>query len=153
MGNRKGLFLILVVGIAGLAQLFVVGRGYAIPFLASVWAMRDDPAWQRAAMVQEGEEFAAFIAFLRSQIPEDARVILPPIKPERSIAHVGFMQYFLYPRDIHNCGVNEVDDCILRVVGKNTFIVGLPDFPPRELALRSKHFIGFRDDYGVFAPR
>ena len=146
-------WLLVAAGLAGLFQLYVVARGYAIPLLEITWAMRVSPAWERAAVLQEDEEFAAFIGFLREHIPEDARVILPPSKPERPLAHVGFMQYYLFPREIHNCGVNEVDDCILRVTGRNTYILALPDFPPRKLALLSKRFVGFRDDYGVFVPK
>lgn len=153
MVARLSRWLLLAAGLAGLFQLFVVGRGYALPFLEATWSMREKPAWQRAAILQEGEDFAGFVAFLRSQVPEDARVILPPNKPQRPLAHIGFMEYFLFPRDIHNCAENEVDDCILRVAGRNTFILGLPDFPPRELAERSKRFIAYHDGYGVFAPK
>jgi hypothetical protein len=138
---------------AGVFQLGVVARDYMGPLLGMTWEMRALPAWHRAALVQEGEAFAGLVSFLRDEIPEGARVVLPPTRPERPVAHIGFMQYFLFPRDIHNCGYNEVDDCILRVVGPNTYVIGLPDFPPRELALRSKRFIQFQDDYGVFAPR
>jgi hypothetical protein len=145
--------LLLVAGLSGLFQLYVVARGYAIPLLGVTWAMREDPAWERAAVLQEGQVFAGYIAFLRSHIPKEARVILPPTRPQRPLAHIGFMQYYLFPRDIHNCGYDEVDDCILRVVGRNTFILGLPDFPPRELAELSKQFVPYQDDYGVFIPK
>ncbi len=153
MAAKLSRWLLLAAGLAGLFQLVVVGRGYVVPLVEATWVMREKPAWQRAAILEEGEGFAGFVDFLRSQIPEDARVILPPNKPQRPLAHVGFMEYYLFPREIHNCGENEIDDCILRVVGRHTFILGLPDFPPRELALRSKQFIAYDDDYGVYAPK
>ena len=145
--------LLVAAGLAGLFQLYVVARGYAIPLLEVTWGMRDDPAWERAAVLEEDEDFASYIAFLRSHIPEDARLILPPSRPARPLAHIGFMQYYLFPRDIHNCGYDEIDVCILRVTGGNTFILALPDFPPRELAELSKRFVPYRDGYGVFAPK
>jgi hypothetical protein len=151
--GRRDQLLLALAGIAALVQLGILARDYAVPSLASIWAMRGAPAWERAALFEEGEEFAGFVAFLRSVVPPDGRVILPPTRPERPVAHIGFMQYYLFPRDIHNCGYDEVDDCILRVVGRNTFILSLPDFPPRDLALQSKRFIPYSGDYGVFAPR
>lgn len=148
----RKLFLV-IAALSALIQLILVGRDYAVPLIQTAWTARHAPAWQRAAALQEDEDFAGFIAFLRQNIPEDARVILPPNKPERPLAHIGFMQYYLFPREIHNCGVNEVDDCILRVTGRNTYILGLPDFPPRALAQQSKRFVGYHDDYGVFVPK
>ena len=151
---EKARFAFLVaVGLAGLAQVWIVGHDYAIPTASDSWAMRGLPAWERTALFQEDEDFAGFISFLRLQIPEDGRLILPPRRPERSLAHVGFMQYFLFPREIHTCGLNEVDDCILRVTGRKTYIISLPDFPPRDLAERSKRFVPYSGDYGVFVPK
>jgi hypothetical protein len=144
---------LVVAGLAGLLQLLVVGGDYALPAISDSWVRREMPAWERAAIFEEGEDFAGLIAFLRTQIPEDGRLILPPSQPQRLLAHVGFMQYFLFPRDIHNCGVGEVEACILRVVGSKTYILALPDFPPRGLAERSKYYIPYSDDYGVFAPQ
>ena len=148
----RRLFLVLAA-LSAFFQLILVARDYAVPLIQTAWTARQEPAWQRAAELQEDEDFAGFIAFLRQSIPEDARVILPPNKPERPLAHIGFMQYYLFPRDIHNCGVNEIDDCILRVTGRNTYILGLPDFPPRALAHQSQRFVGYHDDYGVFVPK
>ena len=151
--NVRRATLIILVGLSGILQAWILARSYVVPLLVESTAMGDAPAWERAAILQEGEDFAGFISFVRTHVPESARVILPPTKPERPLAHIGFMQYYLFPRDIHNCGYDEVDDCILRVVGRNTFILGLPDFPPRELALLSKRFIPYRDDFGLFVPK
>ena len=151
--NIRSATLIILVGLSGILQAWILARSYAVPLLRESMSMGDAPAWERAAILQEGEDFARFISFVRAHVPEGARVILPPRKPERPLAHIGFMQYFLFPRDIHNCGYDEVDDCILRVVGRNTFILGLPDFPPRDLAELSKRFISYRDDFGLFVPK
>ena len=51
------------------------------------------------------------MSFVRETTPDDARIILPPRLPRRTTAHVALMQYFLYPRDIHNCGLAEVEAC------------------------------------------
>jgi hypothetical protein len=152
LAELRRVFLV-VAGLAGLFQLLVVGGDYALPAILDSWALRQLPAWERAAIFEEGEEFAGFISFLRSQVPEDGRVILAPAQTQKRLAHIGFMQYFLFPRDIHNCGAEEVDECILRVVGPRTYIMALPGFPPRDLAERSKRYVPFTDEYGVFAPK
>ena len=153
MSPKLRLLLKVVVGVAALAQLFLLSGGYLKGAMRDLWATRDLPAWERVALWQGGEDFAGYISFLRDHIPEGARVIIPPWQTRIPFGHVGFMQYLLYPRDIHNCAIDEVDTCILRVTGVHTFILGLPWFPPRELAERSKRFILYRDDYGVFAPK
>jgi len=153
LGDRRRLGLAVVVGLAGLFQIQLIARSDVWPVTSQWWEIRQLPAWQRAAVLDQGEDFAGYVAFLRSEIPEDARVILPPLLPEGPFSHIGYMQYFLFPRDIHNCGFDEVDACVLRVVGGNTFILGLPWFPPRELAERSKRYIPYRDGFGVFVPK
>jgi hypothetical protein len=143
----------LVVAATGVFQAHIVVTGYAVPTLRRLWSMRDLSSWQRAALFEQGEEFAGFVAFLRSEIPEEARVILPPLLSPRAVAHTGLMQYYLFPRDIHNCGAEEVEACILRVTGRRTYILAVPEFPPRELAEKSKRFVSYRDGFGVFVPK
>lgn len=145
--------LMLVVAVVGIWQAHIVVTGYAGPILRRLWSMRDLPSWQRAALFEQGDEFAGFVAFLRSQIPEDSRVILPPLLSPRAVAHTGLMQYYLFPRDIHNCGAEEVEACILRVTGRTTYILAVPEFPPRELAEKSKRFVSYRNGLGVFVPK
>jgi hypothetical protein len=144
--------LLLVCGAAIYQGVWLTDR-VAVPNWEAIWPIRNLPAWQRSAILVDGEELAGYLGFLRANIPEDARVILPPLFPQRPVAHVGLMQYYLFPRDIHNCGFGEVEECTLRVVGAHTYIIGLPDFPPVELALRSKRYIPYRDGLGVFAPK
>lgn len=151
--NRGRSILAWAVAIIVLSvQVRNVITTYASYQFERVLQLRNMPAWQRSALMQGGD-IGYYIEFLNAHIPEDARVILPPRLPPRPVAHVGFMQYYLFPRDIHNCGMNEVDECIRRVSGSNTFILAVPGFPPRELAEQTKDFIRFRDNYGLFAPR
>ena len=142
----------ILLGIALIVQTRSLITRYIQPVIRSAWAIRDLPAWKRSAHLLGGSHFAGYIDFVRANSPEDARIILPPRQPVRNVAHVGLMQYFLFPRDIHNCGTNEVEECVLRVTGSNTYILGLSDFPPRELAERSKVFVPYDDELGIFAP-
>jgi len=131
-------------------RLTIVGRG--MPIARRLWDLRFKADWERSALLQPGD-VAGFVGFLRQQVPEDGRLILPPNIPQRPFAHVGYMQYYLFPRDIQNCGHDEVEACVRRIGGAKTYIMALPDFPPRALASEKLRFIPYRDDMGVFAPR
>jgi hypothetical protein len=145
---------VALIGLVLLAafQLRVLFLTYAEAFSLRLWDLRFKTAVERSALLQGGD-VAGFVDFLRENVPEDARLILPPNYPLRPFAHIGYMQYYLFPRDIENCGYDEVNACIRRVTGPNTYIMALPDFPPRALAEESKRFIPFTDDMGVYAPR
>jgi hypothetical protein len=148
---REVILLVALVGSVAI-QGYRAYEAQLRPTMEVVQSLMGLPAWQRAAIILEGEEFAGYLEFLRTEIPDDARVILPPRVPFRPVAHVGFMQYFLYPREIHNCGVNEVDACVLRVGGRTTYIVAVSDFPPPEHAQVTKCFVEFDEAFGVWVP-
>ncbi len=152
-GSRMMSVVLLLLSAALIVNLVTIARSYAAPTLKQVWQLRDSPAWERAAYLLEGRRFGGFVSFVRETTPDDARIILPPRLPPRTTAHVDLMQYFLYPRDIHNCGIAEVEACVLRVRGSNTYILSVKGFPPRDLAEESKHLIPYQDELGVYAPR
>ena len=147
------LLLVLMVTSVLAIQINALIRSGILHTARSAWNMRDYPAWERSATMLGGRDFAGYIRFLRDETPADARIILPPQIPVRPIAHVGLMQYFLFPRDIHNCGISEVEACVLRVSGPNTYILAVQGFPPKHLAELSKYIIQYEDELGVYAPR
>lgn len=149
----RGTFPVLLLAAAIGFQLFTIAKDYALPWGSRVIRTWNLPAWERTALYLGGEEFAAYIGFLRQQVPEDGRVILPPRLPLSNFSYVGYVQYYLFPRDIHNCGVNEVEACVERATGSNTYILAIDDFPPVELASLHKRLVSFNDHLGVFVPR
>lgn len=154
----RGKFLrVIIMGafaVACLLQIGVLARAYIRPIGFKIWDLRSRPAWERAAVLLEGDRFAGHIGFIRQHVPDDGRVILPPLKTYAPYEHVGFMQYFLFPRDVHNCGHAETEEaCVRRMGGETTYIIGLDYFPPREAALETKKFLRYQDELGVFAPR
>lgn len=155
MGSSRWLrsATLLAIMIALAFQINTLVRTGILHTARSAWNMRENPAWERSATMLGGQDFAQYIRFLRDKTPEDSRIILPPQIPVRPVAHIGLMQYFLFPRDIHNCGIREVDACVLRVSGPKTFILAVEGFPPRDLAELSKFLIQHEDELGVYAPR
>lgn len=97
--------------------------------------------------------FGDYVAFMRREIPESARVVLPPRDSMFPYTHVGLMQYFLFPREVVNCGVGEVEACLERVRGPGNYLVAVGRFPPQDQAQATKQFISFDDERGLYAPR
>jgi hypothetical protein len=150
MLRQKWLILVFISVIAiqlYLLVTFIISAGH------QVWLMRDMSPIQKSAMMTWTKEFSDYIGFLNNVIPEDAKVIIPPNNSGLPLDNVGYIQYLLFPRDIHNCGQNEIEACILRVTGSNTYILANSNFPPKELAEQSKTYIKFSDGYGVYVPK
>ena len=137
---------------AAALQVWLVLDRQVLPGIARFARLHDRPAWERSAVGLNGEEFAAYIGFLRRQIPEDGKVILPPRIPVQAVAHVGLMQYYLFPREIHNCGANEIVACVERATGKSTYLMAVRGFPPRDLASKNRQYVSFNEDRGVYLP-
>ena len=138
---------------AAVGQAVLGWRMSLYPTYTAAMRNPESPAWYRSAVLLEGREFAEFVGFIRQTVPSDARVILPPRLPLRPISHSGFMQYFLFPRDIHNCGISEVEACIRRVTGSKTYIVAVEGFPPADVQPSGKDFVEFDGTTGVYVPR
>jgi len=142
----------VILGVAIVVGAISTYVSYVQPLTESLVELGPRSERERAAVLMEGERFAEFVAFIRANTSEDARIILPPNFPQQPVAHIGLMQYFLYPRDIHNCGVNEVEECVMRVTGENTYILAVGGFPPPGIAELHKDLIPFDDTRGLYAP-
>jgi len=134
-------------------QVSRVITGSILPVGQRAWSERSRTALARSAAIFDGDTFADYMVFLREVIPEDAKVILPPHEPVQNMANIGLMEYFLMPRELHNCGIAEVEACILRATGPTSYIVTAWQFPPQGIAEQVKDFVPFRDGLGVYVPR
>jgi len=152
--SRRSLYWasVALLGLSVLYQGLISWDGYMKPELQRVRGIWSLPAWERTAILLEGQHFLEYVRFLRRIVPEDGRVILPPRQLPSAFSNIYYAQYYLFPRDLHNCGNNEVEACIERVTGSNTYIVALGNFPPRGIAARHKIYVPFDDEIGVFVP-
>jgi len=113
----------------------------------------EEKGLERSALLERGSDGRDLIMFLVANIPEDASVLLPPSAWPQWYAHVGFMQYFLYPRTIHNCGKDEIVACIARMNPSTTFYIPrFYGFPPPELLDDSWEYIPQSPDFGLYIP-
>jgi hypothetical protein len=146
-------FFLVVLFAACLIQLYLLWGSYLDRMLDKLSAIRGYNAVQRSAIIHEGFEFAGYMDFLSETIPLDAKVILPPHQPPQILDNFGFVEYFLMPRQLHNCGSDEVEACVLRMTGEDSYIIVAGSFPPAEVARQVKTFIPYKNGLGVYAPR
>ena len=144
----QALFILVV-----LVQIWNLANGYVIPYGKRVWKLKGNSALDRSAIIRVGGEFSEYMDFVRNTVPEDSKVIVPPRKPIQTLSHIGFVEYFLMPREIHNCGEDEVRECVLRMTGEHSYILVGGEFPPKELAEQVKEFLPFKDGLGVYIPK
>lgn len=153
MNPRIRVLLLLLITVLLGYQAIVSWTSYIRPTATIVWSLRREPAWVRTGSILLGDRITGHLGFMRETVPEESRVILPPHSGGGVYEHIGLMQYFLGPRDIVNCGRNEVEACVLRVSGESTYILAAGNFPPHDVAEESKRYIEYDNDLGVYVPK
>ena len=107
------------------------------------------PAWWRGAKVYQGRKFAQYIQFLRANIPDSGRVILPPAQiSSKALGATPLMQFFLTPRTVVNCTDLA---CVKDLSLQNSYVLVIGDFPGAEALARGRQQM-FDADWGVLLP-
>ena len=148
----RGWITAILLSIALIVQIRIITNNYVQPLIRQLPTLANESAIIRSATILHGVEFAEYIEFVRANVPENARVLLPPNKPVQPMANVGLMQFYLFPRELHNCGVDEVDACLQRNEDSDFFILTAWKFPPEEWTSRNRQFIQHNEESGVYAP-
>jgi hypothetical protein len=137
--------LVLCVLIQGIFLLSVLPRQ-----ILEVWKTIGGSAVWRGANFSQGQKFADYIRFLNQNIPENARVVLPPIdQGSKALATTPLMQFFLVPRQVLNC--NDLV-CAQNLSRENTYILIVNDFPGRGVEQNPQQRIMFDQTWGVLLP-
>lgn len=151
-GQTVALVLLLLVT---LMQVRLLTVDFIWPRLIRGWEVRGYTAWERSALLSEGQDFLQFLSFLRDTIPESGKAVLPPrsyVSRAGTFTEIGFLKYFLFPRQVLNCG-EPVEDCVRALTGPTSYIVAVGGFPPEEAAEAIKDYIPFQEGKGVYVPR
>jgi hypothetical protein len=124
------------------------------PLVARIVSYRDLSARTRGVHIAFGEQLGSFVEYLESEVPYDARVVIPPQEIDSTLGNVGLVQYFLFPRDIVNCPAGpDLAECVRSMVGDRTFILRAGEFPePRDVP-SSKTYLPFNTELGLYRPR
>jgi hypothetical protein len=150
LGWIKSNALILILAIAAASQLAFILTGAIPKPTQAIWRERNASAPWRSASILFGDEY---IEFVKAIVPEDGLVIIPKEEQVWNFGNVGLMQYFLFPRQIADCPIADLEECILSLKGSNSYVLA-PDltFPPREYADQVKRYIPFKGDRGLYVP-
>lgn len=149
--SRWGLHFVIGVGI--LIQTGIIIQHQVLPWERRMRGVREMPAWERGARLSFGDEFADYIGFLRDNIPEESKVIVPPLEVDPSLSNEGLMQYFLFPRTVINCPrIEDAEACLDLFSGERTYFLYVAGFPPQDKAKRTRDLWLFREYLGVFTP-
>jgi hypothetical protein len=144
----------VILGVGALVQVILLLKFVILPLATNIWHVRDLPNIERSARLAFGDEFAEFIDFVKDQVPLDATVIIPHDETDIVLGNVGIMQYFLLPRAIADCAQGApLPGCILALGGPDLYILAVDDFPPTEEASRTKDYLPFDDDRGLYIPK
>lgn len=143
--------------------LLLLGVTFQLIYLAShdlpgpmrrMWRARGEEARERSVRLGFGADVSEYVDFLRGVVPEDALVVIPPASQDPVLAHMGLMQYFLFPRRLTNCpSLEEWGRCRDLYERGRAYFVSLDGFPPEDGANETMVYIAFDAGRGVFSPR
>jgi hypothetical protein len=146
---------VFLLALAAGYQMWALGTNWVWPRAIVYWSLRSHAAWERSAILSEGEDFFVYVSFLRDKIPESGKVVLPPhtfVGKAGPFTFIDFMQYFLLPRQVLNCG-EPAADCARGLTGPNSYLLRIGSFPPPEAASQNKDYVPFQDEWGLYVPR
>jgi hypothetical protein len=143
----------VILTIAAAVQLLLAATGPMPVIATQSWRVRNQSATWRSADLMFGHDYAEYIEFVKATVPEDGLVIIPKESQDWTFGNVGLMQYFLFPRQIANCPITDLEGCILKLTGTNIYLLAInASFPPKDLAAQVKLYIEFDGERGIFVP-
>ena len=145
-------FLAFAAFAAGCFQFAVAAKNTISLTKRKVWVNRHLDAISRGADAAYGEEFKDFISFLRSEIPDDATVVLlrtTDLTPYRS---KWFMQYFLFPRKITICEERGVESCVVMRKGPGVYFLDAGGFNPTAQTIDGLTALHFNESLRIYNP-
>ena len=143
-------FLMLL---AFVSQFAVLAQSIIGPAAMEILDVRNDKAPERSAVIGFGDGFARYIAFIIERTDEDGFVLLPYRETHEVLGNEGIMQYYLIPRRITNCPLDQqFEECFLTQGGSRTSILSVNGFPPVAIDDGKYLFVPFNEDWGIYVP-
>jgi hypothetical protein len=144
-----GILVVLVLAAGLVYQLAGAVQYLSDQFRNKLLGDRNLDSFARSADVSYGGDFAAYISFLRTSIPEQATVLIPPDPASGyPVNDLFLMQYLLFPRQVETCP----PDCRARIAETGTFILTEQGFPSAEQVPVSKQLVIFTTPLGLYVP-
>lgn len=141
-------------------QLVALAKNYAYPWLGRIWHYRYAPAMARSLLMGEGYSYRSdagdleLVEFLRSEVPEDALLVLPSRHGGRGkFTDRNYMQYFMYPRRIASCSWEwSFDQCYRLMIHEDGYLLRTEGFPQMHEPEGRMRYIPFDEDTGLYVP-
>ncbi len=97
----KQAVLVAVLVVAGAWQLSIVAQKTILPWTKATWRTRELNGMGRSARFYLGRAGAEYLNFLRSVVPEDGPIVIPPGAVQFSEQNA--LQFYLMPRAAVGC--------------------------------------------------
>jgi len=143
---------VLLLLAATFLQMRFLFADFIRPRTMRYWEVRSLAAWERSALLSEGQDFLDYVTFLRETIPDSGKVVLPPssaIGQAGASTSIVFMQYFMFPGLVLNCS-DPIEVCLLAMTGPTSYVLRVGGPQP---AVGHKTYVPFQDDLGVYVPK
>lgn len=142
--------LILVIAI----QSVLLGIKVIEPLYSDIATVKDSSSWTRSAQLSFGDRFTSYMDFLRTNIPKDARVVIPPLSIDSTYGNQGIVQFFLFPRSIVNCPDVALEaECLSTFDGASTYFLYIDGFPSQGVVGETLNFLQYDHGLGLYSPR
>ncbi len=150
-GFRRTLPFLLTLSI--LIQLGLSFSHIILPLQARLRTVSGSPILERSARLSFGDTFFEYVEFVKMNVPESGRVVLPPVSIDSTYGNQGIMQFFLFPRSTTNCpDAILVEECLQTFRGESTYFLYIEGFPAEGAASRSRELLLFDDHQGLYEP-
>lgn len=154
----KQAMLVTVLVVAGAWQLSIVAQRTLLPWTKATWRTRELNGMGRSARFYLGRAGAEYLNFLRSVVPEDAPIVIPPGAVQFSEQNV--LQFYLMPRAAVGCPCESQETlpkaCVRCLLAPSHYVPAIGEFPPDSIMDGVKVFVPFESKYafyrGVYAP-
>jgi hypothetical protein len=144
-------YSLLVIGF--IAQLYFLSSGTLLPLWRDIRSVAGLSQEQRSARLSFGDQFSAYVLFINDVVPEDGRVVLPPVSVDPTFGNMGIMQFFLFPRSIVNCpSVEAAQECLDLFQGSETYFLSVKSFPGQSQVGGTRRHLPFGSDLGLLLP-
>jgi hypothetical protein len=119
--------------LAMIVQVYITVEEFILPLQTRIQTVSELSAIDRSAYLSFGDNFAESMKLLRSWIPQDAAVVVPPMEADEVYGNSALMAYFLYPRTIKHCkGDESFRKCFDRYAGEAKYFLSAPNYTLKE---------------------
>ena len=148
---KQAVFVAVLV-VAGAWQLSIVAQRTILPWTKATWRTRELNGMGRSAQFYLGRAGAEYLNFLRSVVPEDGPIVIPPGAVQFSEQNA--LQFYLMPRAAVGCPCKSQETlpkaCVQCLLAPSHYVPAIGEFPPDSIMDGVKVFVPFESKYAFY---